>query len=166
MILFWRFLYSSWSKCSTFLSKLIPAHLSQQRSLSICLEVTNSSTYRVNFDLRPPRAGIASGSWVWNSNPFPTIQYAFRSWHVSRSHWSFSLLTLAPFSPMKWIHAAWLLSEMVKWLAGIPESIIHQELHCLLQRRAGAQVYFPSPNPSFPSSHPTFFVSCARLQPL
>ena len=82
------------------------------------------------FDLLSPRARIADGSWVWTSNPFLTIRYASRSWNVSKPHCSFSLLTLVPFSPVKrkkiCIHDASLLSEMVRWLAGIPRGIIHK----------------------------------------
>ena len=127
MILFWR------SKCSTFLSILTPAHPSRQRSLSICPEASSFSTYHVSFDRLLPRARIANGSWVRNSNPFLTILYAFRSWHVSKSQ-SFSLLTRVSFSRMKrkkvWIDDASLLSETVTWLSGIPEDIIHQKLLC------------------------------------
>ena len=155
---------------STFLSRLTPAHLSQQRSLSICLEVSNTSTYRVSFDRLPPRATIAHGSWVWNSNPFLTIRYASWSWHVSKPHCSFSLLTLVPFPPMKrkriWIRDASLLRETVTWLSGIPEGIIHQKLPCHLpQQKAEAQV--PSLSQLFISLFtPTFCVclvqDCSR----
>ena len=93
------------------------------------------------------------------------------TWHVSKSHSSFSLLTLVPFSQMKrkkiWIHDASLLSEMVTWLSAIPEGIIHQKLLCHHhQQRAEAQVSLPSPNPSSSCSHPLFvcFVQhCSHL---
>ena len=139
-------LCSSWSKCLSFLSRLTPKHPSRQRSPSICLDVSNSSTCHVSFDRLPPRARIANGSWVWNANPFLTIRYASRSWHVSKPHPSFSLLTPVPFSQMKrkkiWIHDAPLLSEMVTWLSGIPEGIIHRKLLCHHhQQRADALVH-------------------------
>ena len=123
----------------------------------------------MGFDRLPPRARTAHGSWVLNSNPFLTIGYASRSWHVSKSHYSFSLLAMVPFSPMKrkriWIRDASPLSEMVAWLSGIPEGIIHQKLLCHLpQQKAEAQV--PSiPQPFISLFTTTFCVSCARLQP-
>ena len=65
-----------------FFSTLSLTHPSQGRSLSICPGRSSFSTYHVSFDQLPPRPTTASGFWVWDSNPFLTIRYAFRSWHV------------------------------------------------------------------------------------
>ena len=150
-----------------------PTHvLSQQRSLSICLAVSNTITYRASFDLLPPRARIANGSWGWTSNPFLTIRYASRSRPVSKSRCSFSLLTLVPFSPVKrkkiWIHDASLLSGMVRWLAGILGGIIHQELLLSPPSTKGRSTSLPSIPQSFKSLFTLHFLCFffARLQPL
>ena len=61
---------------------------------------------------------------------------------------SFSLLTRVPFSQVKskkiWVHDTSSLSEVVTWLSGIPEDILHQKLLCHHNRhKAGAQVSLP-----------------------
>ena len=54
-------------KYSTVLSRLTPTHPSRQRSLSICLEVSNSSTYRVSFVQPPHQLTAANVVWFWNT---------------------------------------------------------------------------------------------------
>ena len=98
---FWRFPCGSYSRCVSPLSLLSPAHPSQGRLPSICPEFSSSSICHSSFDRRPPRLRTACGVWIWNSNPSLTIRHTFRSWLVSISHCSFSLLTRVPFSEGK-----------------------------------------------------------------
>ena len=130
-------------------SRVTPTHPSRGRSLSICLEVSSSSTCHVSFVQHPHRLTTASPVWIWNT----TLS-----------------LTLPPFrerNKKKSTHDALSPSEKMPRLSVVSRDIIHQNRHRHHHRQgAGAQVFVPFNNLSFPCSHPSLYVAfCAKLQP-
>ena len=86
MILLWRFLCSSCSKFSSFLSRLTTTHPSRQRSLSILFEVASSSTFHVSFVQPPHRRPAASVVWIWNTDLlWPSCMHVGHAFHQYRT---------------------------------------------------------------------------------
>ena len=121
------------SKYSFSLSRLSPRHQSRQRSLSNCLEVLNSSTYHASFFQPLHQQVCANVIWFCYTTPFWAIFHAFRSWHVSKSHSSFSLLRQPPFwwrnKRTKQKRNTSPLSEKIPRLQAVPMNITRQNLH-------------------------------------
>ena len=136
----------------------------RQRSLSICLEVLNSSTYHANFVQPPPQQLAANAVWLCYSTLSSVILHACRSRLSSVSHLFSSLTTQPPFWRNKRTKLKRDASPLIEKIPRLPMNIIHQNLHRRHhQQRARIQVNRPSPILSSPCSCPSFHLSTAHL---